>query len=120
MQRTEIFGWVGAPKEQVVANDTYRTEDILKMYESISLYQSIINNKEKYEIKERFLKNKNEVAYNNVAEQYKKMIDDNGIDMYKYYEYIQFTKAKFKCTEMKYGDSGRVESLKFIFTGEIE
>lgn len=41
--------------------------------------------------------------------------------IYKYYEYTQFTKAKFKCTKMEYSQTtGRVINLEFMFTGEIE
>lgn len=43
------------------------------------------------------------------------------IPIYKYYEYTQFTKAKFKCTKMEYSSTtGRVNNLEFMFTGEIE
>lgn len=43
------------------------------------------------------------------------------IPIYKYYEYTQFTKAKFKCTKMEYSQTtGRVNNLEFMFTGEIE
>ena len=42
-------------------------------------------------------------------------------EIYEYYEYTQFTKAKFKCTKMEYSPTtGRVTNLEFVFTGEIE
>ncbi len=60
-------------------------------------------------------------SYSNVATQYGKMLNDNGFNMYRYYEYSQFTKAKFKCTSLKYDDTtGKVNELAFEFTGEIE
>lgn len=39
----------------------------------------------------------------------------------KYYEFYQFKRATFKCTDITYNaTSGRVETIKFVFTGEIE
>lgn len=41
--------------------------------------------------------------------------------IFQYYEYYQFKKAIFECTEISYDDiSGRVSTLKFKFTGHIE
>lgn len=38
-----------------------------------------------------------------------------------YHEYIQFTKAKFKCSKIDYNnETGKVNNLEFKFTGEIE
>lgn len=40
--------------------------------------------------------------------------------VYSYYEYVQFKKAVFKCTKLTYDDvSGRVNEMKFEFTGKI-
>lgn len=40
-------------------------------------------------------------------------------DIYKYYEYLQFKRAHFKCIDTGY-DKGRIISMKFEFTGDIE
>ena len=54
---------------------------------------------------------------------YKKMVnaileDDNIL---KYYEYYQFKKGIFECTNIEYDDTyGRVSLIEFEFTGEIE
>lgn len=45
-------------------------------------------------------------------------------DVAKYYEYMQFKKAIFKCTGIKYDDgasgTGRVVEMNFAYTGEIK
>lgn len=47
--------------------------------------------------------------------------DDNIIKVLQYYEYSQFKKALFNCTNVKYDDnSSRVISMDFEFTGDIE
>ena len=59
--------------------------------------------------------------YEKVKEKYLEMINEELDNMLKYYEYTQFTKAKFKCTKMEYSSTtGRVNNLEFMFTGEIE
>lgn len=41
-------------------------------------------------------------------------------DIYKYYEYLQFTRAHFNCTSVGYNEgTGRIVSMEFQFTGEI-
>ena len=41
-------------------------------------------------------------------------------DIYKYYEYIQFKRAYFKCTGTKYNEqTGRIKELNFEFTGKF-
>ena len=41
-------------------------------------------------------------------------------DALKYYEYIQFKRAVFKCTKLDYNQkSGHVDSLEFEYTGKI-
>jgi type II secretory pathway pseudopilin PulG len=42
-------------------------------------------------------------------------------DIYKYYEYVQFKRAHFKCTGADYNKkTGRIVSMSFEFTGDIE
>ena len=41
-------------------------------------------------------------------------------DIYKYYQYNQFKRAHFNCTELSYTQNGRVKSFKFEFNGKIE
>ena len=46
--------------------------------------------------------------------------DENHIkDIFRYYEYMQFKKGKFKCTGVTYDDinTGRINGLSFKFTG---
>lgn len=93
-------------------------EEITKMYDATKSYQSATNNDSNYKIGDGIIKKNQYSVAKNIYEQ---MINKNGTDMYKYYEYIQFTKAKFKCTKMDYSSTtGRVTSLEFVFTGEIE
>lgn len=41
-------------------------------------------------------------------------------DVFKYYEYVQFKRANFKCTNVKYNNqSGRIIEMTFVFTGQI-
>lgn len=41
-------------------------------------------------------------------------------DVFKYYEYLQFTRAHFKCTGVKYNSgTGRIVEMNFQFTGKI-
>lgn len=41
-------------------------------------------------------------------------------DVYTYYEYIQFKRAHFDCTDIEYdGETGRVIGMKFEFNGKI-
>lgn len=57
-------------------------------------------------------------AADNNSEAIKSEIEKKHLDnLYKYYEYVQFKKATFKCTEVKYDDSatGRVKEMDFEF-----
>lgn len=41
-------------------------------------------------------------------------------DVYKYYEYVQFKRARFNCTDVKYNqNTGRVVSMTFEFTNRF-
>lgn len=52
---------------------------------------------------------------------YRNMITDLKTDVYTYYEYTQFKKAYFKCTNLVYDTTtGKVTNLNFAFTGKIE
>lgn len=42
------------------------------------------------------------------------------VDVYKYYEYVQFKRGIFKCTKMKKDDTGRINELNFEFTGNFK
>lgn len=51
---------------------------------------------------------------------YKKMVEYKE-DVYTYYEYIQFKRARFKCTNTEYNKTtGRINYMKFEFTGKFE
>lgn len=54
-----------------------------------------------------------EIAFEKMLE-YKK-------DVYTYYEYIQFKRARFKCTNTEYNKTtGRINYMQFEFTGKFE
>ena len=43
-----------------------------------------------------------------------------SIEVLKYYEYMQFKRGVFKCTDLDYDkESGKVSKIKFEFDGEI-
>lgn len=114
----EICSYNNTTKKWEIVSDagTDENKKITKMLNAILKYESITQSSKYSEN----LKGKNK-TYKNVKEQYLSMLNDNGIKMYKYYEYSQFTKAKFKCTSLKYDDTtGKVNELTFEFTGEIE
>ena len=42
-------------------------------------------------------------------------------NVYKYYEYVQFKRARFDCSDVEYDDkTGRIISMTFVFTGKFE
>ena len=42
-------------------------------------------------------------------------------DVYQYYEYVQFKRARFDCTSTTYDENnGRILSMNFVFTGKFE
>ena len=41
-------------------------------------------------------------------------------DVYKYYEYIQFKRTYFDCTNIKYSDVGRITEMNFKGNGNVE
>lgn len=114
----EICSYNNTTKKWEIVSDagTDENKKITKMLNAILKYESITQSSTYSENS----KGKNK-TYENVKEQYLSMLNDNGIKMYQYYEYSQFTKAKFKCTSLKYDDTtGKVNELTFEFTGEIE
>jgi len=114
----EICSYNNTTKKWEIVSDagTDENKKITKMLNAILKYESITQSSTYSEN----LKGINK-TYKNVKKQYLSMLNDNGIKMYKYYEYSQFTKAKFKCTSLKYDDTtGKVNELTFEFTGEIE
>lgn len=59
----------------------------------------------------------------NIKTLYKNMTDKltKYDDVMKYYEYYQFKKGIFKCTKLEYDqNTGRVSTITFTFTGDIE
>lgn len=94
-------------------------DDRKNMLDALKCYRDTIGNQGKY----KFANSEDEKDVNKVKIKYLLMLNDsyNADRMLKYYEYIQFTKAKFKCTKMDYSSTtGRVTNLEFFFTGEIE
>lgn len=41
-------------------------------------------------------------------------------DVYQYYEYIQFKRTYFDCTDIKYADNGRITEMYFTGNGNVE
>lgn len=98
-------------KWKIPQENSVTDEEITKMLNAILKFKSITQSSKYSE----------NLTRQNTYIKYKDMLDNNGINMYKYYEYSQFTKAKFKCTSLKYDDTtGKVNELTFEFTGEIE
>lgn len=98
-------------KWKIPQENSVTDEEITKMLNAILKFKSITQSSEYSE----------NLTRKNTYDKYKIMLDKNGIKMYQYYEYSQLTKAKFKCTSLKYDDTtGKVNELTFEFTGEIE
>lgn len=98
-------------KWKIPQENSVTDEEITKMLNAILKFKSITQSSEYSE----------NLTRQNTYVKYKEMLNNNGIKMYQYYEYSQFTKAKFKCTSLKYDDTtGKVNELTFEFTGEIE
>lgn len=106
--------------------DNDKEEDRKSMLGALSVYESVTNDNTFRTSQSQSTK------WKQVGFYYSKMLYDNIYGgktagnnnktyMLKYYEYIQFTKAKFKCTKMDYSQTtGRVINLEFEFTGKIE
>lgn len=48
-------------------------------------------------------------------------INQNRQNVYLYYEYVQFKRAKFKCTKVEYDEqTGRIIKMDFEFTEKFE
>lgn len=99
------------------ADSTGKEADRKEMLSALVSYESASSDKETY----KFNSENEKKDYSKVKDKFLKMLNDNLDKMLKYYEYTQFTKAKFKCTKMEYSSTtGRVVNLEFMFTGEIE
>lgn len=112
------------------------TEDeVIKLAKNISsIYmteQDIRNKATRDKVEESIVKNEILRKYNDIVAN---DIDDVDLLILKdgksrnklyesvcaYYEYMQFKRAIFECTELKYDDNtGRVSNIKFEFTGNI-
>lgn len=110
--------WDWEPSSSSSINGDQQKKDIIKMYNAILEYQKAVGNNTKYSVDKSAVE---KYQYSSVAGLYKMMIDENATNMYKYYEYVQFKKAVFKCTKLNYDEStGKVDELEFVFTGKIE
>ena len=86
------------------------------MLVALSSYRSAVGDQNAYKLSDKESEN-----YDNVKKQYQIMLKNNADNMYKYYEFTQFKKAKFKCTKLNYKEeTGKVDEIDFLFTGEIE
>lgn len=111
------WSWKGTDQSRITGDNNLIKDEIINMNVATKNYQTATNSN-KYKIGDDIIKSN---QYSVAKDIYETMIDQNGTDMYKYYEYIQFTKAKFKCTKMDYSSTtGRITNLEFVFTGEIE
>lgn len=53
--------------------------------------------------------------------QFNTMINENKDKVYKYYEYVQFKRARFECVNTEYNqETGRIKLMEFRFTGRFE
>lgn len=95
-----------------------KSEDIVKK-EMVDKFNNCIGSKKLSYIKTDFEK----LILNDNKSAAKKVVA--GEDYYKcacaYYEYMQFKRGIFECTELKYDESnsGRVQRISFRFTGNI-
>lgn len=84
------------------------------MLVALSSYRSAVGDQNAYKVSDT-------TSDKNVSDTYLKMLNANAENMYKYYEFTQFKKAKFKCTKLNYKEeTGKVDEIDFLFTGEIE
>lgn len=88
-----------------------------KMLKAISAFNTSIGYK-------KYLNANKEYTYDEVKKAYNDILSDSDYkkeDIYRYYEYTQFRKAYFECKKLDYDSTtGKVNSLEFTFTGEIE
>lgn len=111
-----VASWNGKAKFSL--SDSDKNNDIEKMYDAIRTYQSTVGNTNKYNVEFDWVKNHD---YEKISQEYENMIKENAFNLYKYYEYVQFKKAVFKCTKLHYDEqTGKVDELNFEFTGKIE
>ena len=112
----KTIGWKGKSETSLSVDD--KKNDVGKMYDAIRTYQATTGNSNKYKVDFDWVKNNN---YTEVKKKYEAMINENALNLYKYYEFVQFKKAKFKCTKLHYDEqTGKVDELNFEFTGKIE
>ena len=100
-------------------SDALKEKDRQAMLGAISSYRVAIGSQDAF----KFTNTADETNFDKVKEKYCEMLNlnKNANNMLMYYEYTQFTKAKFKCIKMDYSDTtGKVINLEFRFTGEIE
>ena len=90
--------------------------DRQEMISALSSYRTATGDQDSYSLTA-------EDDYDTVKNRYLNMLNNKytANNILKYYEYTQFTKAKFKCIKLDYSDTtGKVINLEFRFTGEIE
>lgn len=65
----------------------------------------------------------NNISKNKKINKYDEINETSNIrkDIYKYYEYIQFKRARFDCVDgsVKYSNTGRIVEMKFKFNGKF-
>lgn len=104
--------------DSVVIDNKNKAENIYgKPYNKLS-------NAEKELIKKIYVDSYKRITGKNDVNSYSDVegkIGIGGSNLYKYYEYIQFQRAIFKCTEFEHDDrTGRVSKISFEFTGILK
>ena len=93
---------------KIFTNATTNDEKV----KSIMNYYSVTGDS-KYKIDSRTQASKIIDLYND--------IQDLQQYVYTYYEYVQFKRGKFECTNVKYDEkSGRIIKMDFKFTGKFQ
>ena len=107
----EIIQKLCTNKDKIVINYSNNTTE--SKIKAIETYNSIVT-KGKIDI--------NDKSDRQIDSLYQQYWNDRVRDsIYPYYEYVQFKRARFNCTEAKYNEkTGRMISMKFEFTGKFE
>lgn len=88
------------------------TTDLESKMKAIWSYNSAIG-QEKYKIESDSNASK--------IDSYFRQIQAQKENVYLYHEYVQFKRAKFDCQKSIYDpQTGRIQSMEFIFTGKFE
>lgn len=131
--------------EHLIMSDSYTVNDISNTFEK-DIYKDVKDLEDKYGAdslnnlviaeskifiedrssdteKEKAVKNFNSVCKSGNISNFNAIKENSQIrkEVYKYYEYVQFKRAKFNSVKVEYDDkTGRIVYMKFEFTGKFE